>query len=153
MIFRRVLIAVSRSAFRLFVRTFQNAAGAWNGFTAQLCASNLSSSFNVIAGRFLFNPASGEYTQQISLTNMSGQNLQGPFRIVFENLPPGVVLDNGNVNSVCAAPGAPYLTVDVPHPGEVLPPWEPVTVTANFANFSFDKISYTTAVLAAGQIP
>jgi hypothetical protein len=132
--------------------TYQDKQGVWHGFSAQLCAPNISSSVTVTGGSFVYNQATGEYAQQITLTNISTQPIGGPFQILFENLPLGVILDNGGLTSICASPGAPYLTASAPEATGLLP-GKAVTVTANFANFSSGNISYTTAVLEGGQIP
>jgi len=132
--------------------TYQDKEGVWHGFSAQLCDANISSSVSVTGGGFVYNQATGEYAQQITLTNTSTQPIFSPFQILFESLPLGVILDNGGLTSICASPGAPYLTASAPGATGLLP-GKAATVTANFANFSSGNISYTTAVLEGGQIP
>jgi hypothetical protein len=132
---------------------YLDTSGIAHGFTAQLCDPDISSQFKIAASGFLLNHTTGEFTQQIVVTNTSGQPIAGPLLIVFKNLPGPVIMDNGNQLSVCAAPGAPYLTVNPP--GGSLMPGQSVQATANFANYSNGAITYTPAVLSGsgGTIP
>ncbi len=132
---------------------YLDTGGIGIGFTAQLCDPDISSQFKIATGAFKLNQSTDEFTQQIVLKNTSAQPISGPLLIVFKNLPDAVIMDNGNQLSVCAAPGAPYLTVNPP--GGSLLPGQSVQATANFANYSNGAITYTPAVLsgAGGTIP
>jgi hypothetical protein len=127
---------------------YLDSSGIAHGFTAQVCAPDISSNFTVSRGGFLLNHSTGELVQQITVTNTSGQTISGPILLLIRNLPTGVILDDGNQLSVCAAPGAPYLTVNPA--GGALAPGQNAHVTANFANYSSGGVTYTISVLQGG---
>ncbi len=131
--------------------TFQDSAGIEHGFTAQICDPDISSQFKIAGSGFLLNHATGEFTQQVTVTNISGKTVSGPLLVLFRNLPNGVMMDKGNQISGCVAPGAPFVTANLP--GGKLGPGKTFTVTADFANYSKGGITYTPAVLQGSGIP
>jgi hypothetical protein len=126
--------------------------GTQHGFTAQLCTPNVSNSVKVTAGGYVHNKATGEFTQEITVTNTSTRAIFGPILILLEDLPFGVIVDNGNLMSVCAAPGTPYVNANLPA-NQTLQPGKQATTAVNFANFSAGHISHKTSVLAGPLVP
>jgi hypothetical protein len=60
-------------------------------------------------------------------------------------------VDNGNVASVCVAPGSPYITAT--QAGEQLRPGAHVSAKVKFANLLGETISHNTVVLAGPLAP
>lgn len=89
-----------------------------------------------------------EVVQNITLTNTSTVPIVGPIALLFENLTPGVFLDNGNLMSICQSPGTQLISVDFKN----LPPGKQVTATAHFVVGTTTPIEYQPVVLAGQQI-
>ena len=144
--------SVGLNAEGVVAGTYQaEAGGAWGAFTAQLCMPNVSSSVKVTEGALTLNTTTKEWTQQIAVKNTSADAIAGPIVILFGDLPQGVALDNGDVCSSCSAPGTPLLIVTPS--GSSLNAGQTATVTANFANFGTNSITYTPTVEAGPEIP
>jgi hypothetical protein len=122
-----------------------------HGFRAQVCASNVSKSVKVGLSRYIRDPSTGEFTQSIEVTNVGKEPIAGPLLVLLENLPKGVLVDNGNVASVCVAPGSPYITAT--QAGEQLRPGAHVSAKVKFANLLGETISHNTVVLAGPLAP
>ncbi|HZT80004.1 MAG TPA: hypothetical protein VFA26_07280, partial [Gemmataceae bacterium] len=59
--------------------------------------------------RYVFNPATGLYSGNLTLTNVGAGPLIGPVTLVFPKLPPGVTLVNP---TGFTASGAPFIKVN-----------------------------------------
>jgi len=119
------------------------------GFAAQLCAANVSADVTITGGPFVTD-ATGEVVQNVTLTNTTEEPIAGPLRLLFENLAPGVFMDNGNLASICTQPGAPYVLINLVN----LPPGHSTTSTVHFVNGSGGStISYNPVLLAGDQVP
>lgn len=103
-------------------------------------ADNLS----VTRGGFLRDRKTGNYVQQIKLTNNSGSLLKGPFYLVFDSLSGNASVVGAVGQTATYAPlGSSYVTV----PGATLAPGASITINVQFANPSNGAITYTARVL------
>jgi predicted extracellular nuclease len=97
--------------------------------------TEVTSAVKIAATGMTLNRMTGKFSGSVSLTNTSGQALNGPLQFVLQNLPAGVTLDNksGDFN------GAPYLTL----PNASLAAGATVTVSTTFTNPNKVSIVYT----------
>ena len=74
-------------------------------------------------------------TGNVTITNTSGQTLNGPLHLVLRSLPSGVTLDNpAGVHE-----GAPYITL----PQAGIAPGATVTIATAFSNGAKRNFTYT----------
>jgi hypothetical protein len=109
--------------------------------TFQQLASSLTSGATLLKGSQISTTASGlaysrvskTFNGTVTITNVSGATINGPFQIIFELLTSGVTLQN----SSNAFGGFPYLTV----PGN-LAPGQSAKANVQFANPSDVKVNF-----------
>jgi hypothetical protein len=108
--------------------------GPQHGFTAQVCASDVSSAVNVTEGPLVFVSKTGEYRQAITVKNTSSGAITGPLYILLNGLPDGVFPANGKGFSTCIASLVPYTTVNPA--GGTLGAGASASVNVDFVNTS-----------------
>jgi hypothetical protein len=97
-----------------------------------------TSQLSTAASGLLYSRVTKTYNGTVTITNVSGGTLGGPFQIVFTSLLPGVTL----ANAVGITPGGPYINSGVGS----LAPGQSVTVGVQFSNPSNAAINFTTVV-------
>jgi hypothetical protein len=103
--------------------------------------------------------SSGNYLQQLTLTNTGSAPIAGPLALVVDNLAlvPGDLGANATVvnasgQTTCAVPvGSPYVSVTLS--GNTLNPGQSATVTLELANPTNQAFNYTTRVLVLNSPP
>lgn len=99
---------------------------------------NVTRSLRIVRSGLVPNRFTGLFTGAVSLTNTSGLPLKGKMRLVLDDLPPGVSLENGEQG----ASSTPFITL----PDSDLEPGETVIVATRFANPDRVNIRYTPTV-------
>ncbi len=112
--------------------------------TRGACATDATASVSVKRGGFVYNMASGRFTQTVTLTNTSAGIISGPIVLVADDLPGGVSLYNASGATFCSEPvGSPYASVT----GN-LGSGQSISFTLQFTDATKAPISYTSRVLA-----
>jgi len=128
-----------------------DSSGVLHGFSAQLCAADVSNSVALTQGLITYDNTLQEYVQKITLKNTGRTPITKPLYVLFENLPSGVFPANkGSGVSVCISPDTPLIKVPLATPS--LSPGATATKDVHFFDASKVPISYTASVLA-GQGP
>ena len=97
--------------------------------------ADVTASSKIVIGGFSINRATGKTTGNVTITNTSGQTLNGPLHLVLRGLPSGVTLDNpAGVHE-----GAPYITL----PQAGIAPGATVTIATAFSNGAKRNFTYT----------
>lgn len=105
---------------------------------------NVTASVTIVRGGFVFNLATGRYTQTVSVTNKSPATLVGPLSLVLDNLSGNATLYNRTgMTSSLPPPVSPYLNLNVN-----LAPGQKVSFPLQFTNPSKSAITYSTRVFA-----
>ncbi len=99
--------------------------------------SNITSSFSTTTAGLVLNRSTQKYGDTLTLTNVSGSTLSGPFQLEFDGLTAGVTLANAGGSHA----GAPYITVSA-----TLAPGASVAVPLSFTDPAKTAIHYTAAV-------
>jgi predicted extracellular nuclease len=102
--------------------------------------SDITSSVKIARSGYTMNRATGKYTGTVTITNTSGQALNGPFHFRLDGLTSGVTLDNRS--GVQA--GAPYVTLS----GASLAVGASTTFTVVFNNPGKALINYTATLIS-----
>jgi hypothetical protein len=109
----------------------------------------------VTRGGFRKDPATGEYTQQLTLTNTSPQSIASPLKLVLSSLDPAIELRNSeltvrytdNIEPV----ESPYYSVKL-GAHNVLLPGEQIYFTARFRNPQNIPITYDARVYVGSDL-
>jgi hypothetical protein len=56
--------------------------------------TDVTGSVKMVLGGYSINRVTGKYTSRVTLTNTSGQAINGPLQFLLQGLPAGVTLDN-----------------------------------------------------------
>ena len=83
-----------------------DSGGSAIGFAIATVARDMTDPLTVIATGLVYNPSTQTFTGGIGVYNATGSNVTGPFRIVFDELSPGTVLQNADDSTI---EGDPYL--------------------------------------------
>lgn len=114
------------------------------------CATDVSQSVRVSAGRPRLDPATREAEQEVQVRNTGRLPIPGPLALVVDRLG-AVTLLNATGATSCAAPaGSPFVELPIAADGLLLP-GETVTVTLRFHVPSNVRLSYRTRLLAGGH--
>lgn len=97
--------------------------------------ADVTGSVKVNVGGIAANRLTGKYSGTVTITNTSGQVLNGPLHLVLQGLPDGVTLDNRSG----LQGSAPYLTL----PAASIAPGATVSVSTTFTNPAKRSINYT----------
>jgi hypothetical protein len=98
----------------------------------------------VARGGIGYNPITGRFAQNVTLTNNSGSTIPGPISLVIDNLTSNAtVYSPSGTTDFLAPPVSPYVN----YSGN-LAPGQKVSITLQFTNPSKGYIGYTTRVLA-----
>jgi hypothetical protein len=117
--------------------------------TAPACASNATASVTVTRSGFSYSPILKRYAQTLTLTNTSGNAINGPIYIAVDSLSSNASVYNPGGSTGCAAPlGSPYVSFAGP-----LNASASTTVVLHFTDPTNAAISYTTRVLAGTGQP
>jgi Divergent InlB B-repeat domain len=108
------------------------------------CAADVSGIVAVTRSGFVLNPATGRYTQTVTVTNNSANTIIGPLSLVLDNLSAGAILFNasGTTDTFELPAGSPYLNANVS-----LAAGQKTSFTLQFADPSHAAISYNTRVV------
>jgi hypothetical protein len=113
-------------------------------FSACACASDVSSYIGVVRGGFVLNPATGRYSETVTLTNTSALTIAGPFSLVLDSLSANASLFNLSGTTYTFPPaGSPYVSATA-----TLAPGQKVAVVLQFTDPTRAAITYSTRVLA-----
>jgi hypothetical protein len=112
--------------------------------TVQAAPVNVSGDVSVKFGGFVYNRTTRQFTQTLTITNISGTSIPGPIELVFLNLKNASV-----VNLSGTYQGNPYITV---LSSGSLGAGQSVTITLTFADPTLTPITYASEFLA-GPIP
>lgn len=118
-------------------------------FAACSCAMNVSATVSVTRGSFIYNAATGRFSQSVTLQNNSATTLPSPISLVLDSLSADATLSNasGTTDAFQPPAGSSYINASTS-----LAPAQKVTVTLQFTDATKGAISYNTRVLAgAGQ--
>lgn len=110
---------------------------------------NITSSVKFTYGAFYNRLGSSTFVQRITITNISGTKLTGPFKLVISGLTPGVTLLYPVGTTVNFNAGSPYVTVG----GGSLNAGAKITVFLSFNDPSLMNITYTPVLLAGSGTP
>jgi hypothetical protein len=99
--------------------------------------SDVTSSFRTTTAGLVLNRSTQKYGDTLTLTNIGGNTLNGPFQLEFDGLTAGVTLANASGSRA----GAPYITV-----GATLAPGASVAVPLSFTDPAKTAIHYTNTV-------
>lgn len=110
-------------------------------FIKEAADVDVTRSLRIARSGLTANRFSGLFTGTVSLTNTSGLPLKGKSRIVFEDLPPQVSLENGEQT----ASSPPFISLG----DSEIEPGETVTVTTRFLNPNKVDIRYTPTIRLA----
>lgn len=102
--------------------------------------SDITSSVKIARSGYTMNRATGKYTGTVTITNTSGQALNGPFHFRVDGLTSGVTLDNRSGEHA----GAPYVTLS----GASLAAGGSTTFTVVFNNPGKALINYTATLIS-----
>ncbi|MDX2180799.1 MAG: Ca2+-dependent phosphoinositide-specific phospholipase C [Bryobacteraceae bacterium] len=129
------------------------------GFTASatdrssldgVCAADVSGWFDVVGGGFQRIGFTSNYMQRIRVTNKTGRDLVGPFRIAFSELPTNArVSSTGAVTGTCREPFEQGMELNIP--GGVLPTGQSVQIDVQFNNPGGQQLSYKSRIRSAGR--
>jgi hypothetical protein len=109
-------------------------------FQSQLAVSPIPpTQISTTASGLVYSRVSQTFTGTVTINNVSGNAINGPFQIVFASLPGGVTL----VNATNAFNGMPYITV--PAVG-TLAPGQAFSINVQFKNPLNAKISFTPTI-------
>ena len=112
--------------------------------------SNIISSVKFTYGAFYNRLGSSTFVQQVTITNISGTKLTGPFKLVISGLTPGLTLLYPAGITVNFSAGSPYVTVG----GGSLNADAKITVFLSFNDPPPVKpINYTPVLLAGSGTP
>ena len=93
---------------------------------------------------------SGNFFQDVTITNNAAGPISGPFYLVLDGLSANATLfDSTGVTSVYPPLGSPYVTI----PGTTLAPGASATVSLKFGNATTGDITYTARVLNSIPTP
>jgi hypothetical protein len=113
--------------------------------TGRSTVTDVTSAVAVTRSGFRKDPATGEYTQQITLTNTSPQPIASPLNLVLSNLDPAIDLRNSELSvrytRNIAPVDSPYYSVEL-GAHNVLLPGEQIYFTARFRNPQNIPITY-----------
>jgi hypothetical protein len=123
--------------------------------TGEEPVTDVSAAVAVTRGGFRKDPATGEYTQQLTLTNTSPQPIASPLKLVLSNLDPAIDLRDSeltvrytdNIEPV----ESPYYSVKL-GAHNVLLPSEQVYFTARFRNPQNIPITYDYQVFVGSDL-
>jgi predicted extracellular nuclease len=99
---------------------------------------DVTPSFTVARSGFTVNRATNQFNGSITITNKTGNTINGPINIEMSGLPAGVTLLNASMHN-----GVPYLTVNG---GAGIAPNASLTTTTSFANPNKAVIGYTATI-------
>jgi hypothetical protein len=113
-------------------------------FVACGCAADVSGITTVTRSGYVLNPATGRYTQTVTVTNNSANTISGPLSLVLDGLSAGTTLFNasGTTDTFELPAGSPYVNANVS-----LAAGQKTSFTLQFADSSHAAISYNTRVL------
>lgn len=104
----------------------------------------------VARGSIVRDRRTGQYIQQVTLTNNNVGSLSGPFHLVLDSLSSNASVAGPNgVTAVYAPAGSPYITL----PASNLAAGASMVVTVTFSNPTGAAITYTTRVLNSIPTP
>jgi hypothetical protein len=104
----------------------------------------------VTRGGIVRDRATGKYTQKITITNKTTQQLAGPFHVIVDGLSSNATLSNKTGNTANYTPvGAPFVTDST----SSLAPGASLSVTLQFTNSTNGTISYSTRTLNSITTP
>jgi pimeloyl-ACP methyl ester carboxylesterase len=107
---------------------------------------------SIVGGGFLFDRASGQYVQQVKITNQSALPLPKPLDLILTGLPSGVKLAEAKGVTKNVAPlGSPRVYVSG-FDGPFLPPGQSVTLTLRFFNYNNQSITYTPKLYTGNRL-
>ncbi len=108
------------------------------------CAADVSGITTVTRSGYVLNPATGRYTQTVTVTNNSANSIAGPLSLVLDGLSAGATLFNasGTTDTFELPAGSPYVNANVS-----LASGQKTSFTLQFADPSHAAISYNTRVL------
>lgn len=114
-------------------------------FAACSCAANVSAVVSVTRGSFIYNPATGRFTQNVTLQNNSTTTLASPISLVLDSLSADATLFNssGKTDAFQQPAGSSYMNANIS-----LAPAQTTTITLQFTDTTKGAISYNTRVLA-----
>jgi virginiamycin B lyase len=98
------------------------------------------------ASGLAYSRVTDTFNGTVTIENISGTTVGGPFLIVFSSLSPGLAI--ANATSTSNESLAPFISVPAV---DSLTPGQSATVNVRFANPSFDKISYIPMVYAGSS--
>ena len=105
----------------------------------------------VSRGGFVLDRRTNAFVQVDTLTNTTTSPIAGPIYLALDNLSANATLPGRNGITINTAPsGSAY--VQVVSPGSSLAPGASITATLSFSNPSRAAISYSTRVLAGGNV-
>jgi hypothetical protein len=102
--------------------------------------ADVTASVKIARSGFTLNRATGKYTGSVTITNTSGQALNGPLHFRRDGLTAGVTLDNRSGEQG----GSPYITL----PNASLAAGASVTVSTVFTNTQKLVINYSSALVS-----
>jgi predicted extracellular nuclease len=102
--------------------------------------ADVTASVKIARSGFTLNRATGKYTGSVTITNTSGQALNGPLHFRLDGLTAGVTLDNRSGEQG----GSPYITL----PNASLAAGASVTVSTVFTNTQKLVINYSSALVS-----
>jgi hypothetical protein len=121
-------------------------------FSASCPGEHTTTVINVRRSGYRRSRSTGDYLQQLTLTNTGSAPIAGPLGLVVDNLSANATVANGSGKTTCAAPvGSPYVSVALS--GNTLNPGQSATVTLELANPTNQAMSYTTRVLVLNLPP
>jgi hypothetical protein len=98
-----------------------------------------ASQISVTASGLAFSRVTSTFKGTVTITNISGSTISGPFQVVLTSLTSGVTL----VNATSTFGGDPFLTVPA---AASLAPSQSATVSVQFSNPSSAKINFTPVI-------
>ena len=111
----------------------------------QACALNISGSFTISRGGYVFNFSTNRFMQSVTLTNSSASAISGPVSVALDSLPGAVSLFNKAGVTACAPVGSPYMNAGFTS----LAPGASYSIVLQFTDPSRTAITYTPRVLGA----
>jgi len=108
--------------------------------------TNVTGQVSVSAGDIGFDPSTGRFTQEVTLTNRDSSAIEGAAFLVLDHLAPQVSVYGLTATTVRTPPsGNPYVRV----PPSFGPPGVPVTFELQFLDVDYQPIQWTPRVFAA----
>jgi len=112
------------------------------------CAANITAQVRFTPGAFVYNRATQQFVQEVSVTNTGSSPITGPISLALDSLGSNATAVSPGGFTSCATPAqSPYFDLGI-CPGGSLAPGNSIQVAIEFTDPTLKSISYIPRVLA-----